>query len=251
MSIDLIIDDREKALIEELRKICELTVRRLDLGDIIFEKDKEVVMIIERKTVSDLKASICDGRAREQKARLLGCGTDICKIMYLIEGNLDKPLTQKISGLPVSTLLGSLINTQLRDNIKVYKTHSIFESAQFLCKLKQKLTKDYSKFFKSAEKMTASKYSASLKKCKKANMTPEVWFLQQLSLIPQVTEKIAEKIIENYNSVVTIINEYARTPEHLKAKLLSDLTYQLSTGKMRRIGDKVSNRIYKFFSGIN
>ena len=69
----MIIDTREKHLLDVITQKCDYEVKQLDLGDIIFTKDDETVMVIERKTISDLKASICDGRNREQKARLLGC----------------------------------------------------------------------------------------------------------------------------------------------------------------------------------
>jgi len=251
--IELIIDMRERELEIELdkSKSIRFKVEQLDLGDIVFRKGTDVILIIERKTVNDLKASICDGRGREQKARLLNSGIHRDRVMYLIEGNLDKSLDSKVSGLPVSTLVGSLINTQLRDNIKVYKTASIRETGEFIVKLLDKLNKDGDDYFREGEqKISASEYSATLKKKKKANMTVEVWFISQLALIPQVTEKISEVIVEKYKNVMVLLEEYNKTPEHLKVKLLADLKYSISNGKERRIGDKISERIYKFFHGI-
>jgi ERCC4-type nuclease len=248
MTVELVIDNRERHLIAALEGACEATIEVLDIGDILFRNGEDIILIIERKTISDLKASICDGRAREQKARLLHSGIPICRIMYLIEGNLDRSLKSKVSGIPLSTLLGSLINTQLRDGIKVYKTASLQESARYVQKLFTKLTKDGDKYFKQEmECMSASKYSATLKKKKKANMTPEVWFISQLSLIPQVTEKVAKQIVAKYPTVSSLVLEYHRTPEHLRSKLLADLTFDLSNGKKRRIGDKISTRICKYF----
>lgn len=250
MSIELVIDNREHKLIEELKTTHEITVEQLPVGDIVFRQDGKTILIIERKTINDLKASICDGRGREQKARLLG-STPLDRIMYLIEGNLNKSLSSKVSGLPVSTLIGSLVNTQLRDGIKVYKTASLTESADYIRKLLDKLTKDGDKYFKDDEKsISASKYSATLKKQKKANMTPQVWFIAQLSLLPQITEKVADVIVTKYPTVVQLTLEYEKTPEHLRPKLLADLTYPLKTGKSRRVGDKMSTRVYKFFYGI-
>lgn len=251
MSIELIIDNREHELIQRLKSTNNITVKQLDVGDIIFQQDGEVILIIERKSVKDLKASICDGRSREQKARLLG-NFPRNRIMYLIEGSLNKPLTDKISGLPVSTLIGSLVNTQLRDGIKVYKTSSIEESVEFLRKLMDKLEKDGDKYFNDEEyKSSVNKYVTTLKKSKKANMTPENWFIAQLSLIPQVTEKVAVVIVEKYSSVKNLVSEYNSIPENLCGKLLSDLTFPVDNGKkVRRIGDKISKRIYSYIYGI-
>ena len=247
MTIELIIDNREHLLIKNLKDKCDYKIETLDIGDIIFRENEEILLIIERKTITDLKASICDGRAREQKARLMHSGIPIDRIVYLIEGNLDLPKKSKLSGIPISTLLGSLINTQYRDGIKVYKTSSIRESAIYISKLLDKLRKDGEKYFKQIEFMSASKYSATLKKKKKSNMTPEVWLISQLSLIPGVTEKVAAQIVSKYPTVTTLVLVYQRTPDHLRHKLLSDLTFTLKNGKKRRIGDKISTKIFKYF----
>ena len=251
MEIDLVIDNRERHLIKALEGVCKVIVETLDIGDILFRAGGEIVLIIERKTITDLKASICDGRAREQKARLLNCGIPIERIMYLIEGNMDMPLKKRVSGIPVSTLLGSLINTQLRDGLKVYKTSSLQETAVYVQKLLDKLVKDGDKYFKQAACMSASKYASTLKKKKKSNMTPEVWLISQLSLIPGITEKVAEQIVAKYPTVTSLVLEYQRTPDHLRNKLLADLTFTLKTGKKRRIGDKISTKICEYFYGEN
>ena len=253
MTIELIIDNREKYLIEELQKTQQIfTTSQLDIGDIVFKNDDGIILIIERKTINDLKASIYDGRNREQKARLLGTQNNVDRIMYIIEGDLSKSLETTISGLPISTLVGSLINTQLRDNIKVYKTSSLFETSEYIRKLFDKLSKDGDNYFQEGDKkISSSEYASTLKTCKKANMTPEIWFITQLSLIPQVTEKISNEVLKRYGNLFNLMKEYNTTPDHLKEKLLSDITYPLSSGKTRRIGDKISKRIYSFFYGIN
>lgn len=253
MSIELVIDNREKYLVEELQRVTpsmyggdlKFLVEQLDLGDILFRRGDETILIIERKTVDDLKASICDGRGREQKARLLGSGTPTNRIMYLVEGDMTR---SKVSGIPISTLLGSIINTQLRDDIKVYKTSGLCETAMYILKILDKLNKDGDGYFKEGPQKV--QYAASLKKSKKANMTPEVWFTCQLTQIPQVTEKVADVIISRYPTLMSLLVEYQTTPDHLKQKLLSDIQYPLSTGKMRRIGDKISERIYNFIHGV-
>ena len=250
MPIELVIDNREHELILKLQSSTSIKVEQLEVGDILFRLEGETVLIIERKTVNDLKASICDGRGREQKARLIG-STPRQRIIYLVEGSLDKTLNSKIGGVPESTLIGSLINTQLRDGIKVYKTSTIDESAEFIIKLYEKLEKDGDTYFMTEDgKSSDSSYAATLKKSKKANMTPKIWFIAQLSLIPQVTEKVSVIIVEKYPSVKMLLQEYEKTPEHLRIKLLSDLTFTLTTGSSRRIGDKMSARIYHFLYGI-
>ena len=148
--LELIIDNRERELINVVQS--KYIRENLEIGDIVFRKKGEIVLIIERKTINDLKASICDGRHREQKARLLGSGIPTERIMFIIEGNLNKKSSENINGIPVSTLLGSIINTMLRDNVKVYKTYTISETAIFVDKLFNKLTKEIDNYFKQEEK---------------------------------------------------------------------------------------------------
>lgn len=247
--MELIIDNREHELIQHLPDITYKT-ENLPIGDIVWKENNETVLIIERKTINDLKASICDGRHREQKTRLVGT-TPKHRILYVIEGNTDYNLDKSISGMPLSTILGSIINTMLRDNIKVYRTSSIKETAKFICKLNDKLIKDGDTYFMDSEtKISEANYSATLKVSKGSNMTGNIWFIRTLSLIPQVTEKVAQVIIEKYPTLKDLLRDYESTPEHLKDKLLSDLTYQIANNKCRRIGDKISSRIYKFFYGL-
>lgn len=253
MQINMILDTRENELISKLSEMkVDFTVQQLDIGDILFKRGQEDIFVIERKTVRDLKASICDGRSREQKARLLSNFSKE-RILYLVEGTLNRKLTDKIDGIPVSTLLGSLINTQLRDNIKVYKTDSIEESANFLVKLLDKLSKDLDEYFNNSEySISASEYASKLKKSKKANMTNQVWFISQLLMIPGVSENIADIITTKYRTPYDLFSGYEKISESLRPLLLAELTFkQPKSGKQRRIGKVISERVYNYIYGIS
>ena len=72
------IDYREKKIIELLNKNDELkekkyvfSVENMSLGDmIISDDDDNAIVMIERKSISDLSSSIMDGRYNEQSYRL-------------------------------------------------------------------------------------------------------------------------------------------------------------------------------------
>jgi crossover junction endonuclease MUS81 len=243
------IDMREAALIKVLQGRVKFSSEALDVGDIIFESEGEPVLVIERKTVDDLKASICDQRHREQKARLLG-SFPRDRVMFVIEGNMDRRLSDTVGGVLVSTLVSSMINTQLRDGVKVYKTASVYETAEFICALQAKFDKELGGLFQEQKSMSVTEYTATLKTQKKANMTPEVWFLAQLSLIPQVTEKIGAEIAKVYPSIRVLIAAYEQANEDARAGMLADITYPLKGGKIRRVGNKISTRICEFTLGV-
>ena len=96
----IIIDVREKKIKEYFTgksKFDDIVIQQLDLGDIIFMSGEEVMIIIERKTIQDLRSSIKDGRHREQKIRLLS-NFPKHKIYYLIEGDILHPGV--LAGIP-------------------------------------------------------------------------------------------------------------------------------------------------------
>ena len=62
--IELVIDNREHDLIEKIKHSIQPLIEQLEVGDILFREDGKTILVIERKTVNDLKASICDGRSR-------------------------------------------------------------------------------------------------------------------------------------------------------------------------------------------
>lgn len=72
-----------------------------------------ILFCLQRKTVSDLSASIKDGRYRDQKFRLSRAG--LSGVVYLIEGPLLKPkqFNEKAawSLLPVETLEAAITST--------------------------------------------------------------------------------------------------------------------------------------------
>lgn len=245
MNINIILDKREHFLIEKMKD--EVMLEHLEIGDIQYRRGDEIILIIERKTIADLKASICDGRYREQKERLIG-NIQKNRIIYLIEGDIDKPLDSKINGMTVSTIIGSLINTQLRDGIKIYKTTSINESVEFLRRLYQKINKDNDKYF--LEELPRKEYHTTIKMNKKDNMCPKMWFMLQLSHIPQISNNQVKRIIEEYPNMNTLVTHYEMLEEKEKICMLSNLTYTINNGQSRKIGPVISKRIYEYIYGI-
>jgi len=243
MTVKLTVDNRESHLIKLLDvNSIQFDVKQLELGDIVFQnEDDEIILIIERKTLCDLKASICDGRLREQRSRLLS-NYDTKRIMYIIEGDLNS--VNKT--LNTDTLVGSIVNMQLRDSIIVHKTMNITETMKYIVKMKSKLEKDLTEYFKDNRTVTKTEYCSTIKTKKKSNMTPDVWFITQLALLPNITEYIAESIMSKYESLPNLIKEYEAINEDKRPKMLSDIIYNNKNNNTRRIGDKNSEKIYNY-----
>ena len=75
------VDIREKDLYTLISNKTKAEYENLTLGDIVISVKNELV-IIERKTLKDLAASIKDGRYREQSFRLNECGCHNHNIIY-------------------------------------------------------------------------------------------------------------------------------------------------------------------------
>ena len=88
----IILDEREIALFnaicekkQELNLEFEIDKKVICLGDIHFVHDDKEILIIERKSVQDLVASIKDGRYDEQSYRLIhSSGLHRHHIVYII-----------------------------------------------------------------------------------------------------------------------------------------------------------------------
>jgi len=149
----LIIDNREGKLIELIKATPSFNIpyelKSLQLGDIIisFDKYPDKSIIIERKCVSDMLASIKDGRYKEQKIRLQAeksqsSGNKI--ICYLIEGSSQDvryPSEKKV-------FHGSLVSSIFRDEIPLIRSMSLIETLDIIIRMHDRMDKDITDFFK-------------------------------------------------------------------------------------------------------
>ena len=241
--MELIIDTRENCIKEHFKDYENVTIKQLDIGDIIFKFNEEIVLIIERKTIKDLSASIRDGRHREQKKRLINT-IEVNKICYLIEGEYENSKYL----LPKKTILSSIINTLIRDNIKIIKTKNFGETIEYITILYEKLKKNPNDLLNPKNN---DSYVSTLKVKKKENLTPKICFQLQLNQIPGVSNNISSCIINNYPSMFLLIQKYQELEnESEKLSLLESLKYDIANNKQRKIGKVISNRIYEYFTKI-
>ena len=100
-------------------------------------------LIIERKSVSDLLASIKDGRYEEQSYRLNGLSHHNHNIIYLVEGDVNKVnrfkgdnRTEKL------TLYSAMFSLNYFKGFSVFRSFSLEESAILICNMAYKLEKE-------------------------------------------------------------------------------------------------------------
>ena len=267
----LTIDTREAKLIELIKANPEFKIpyeiKNLQIGDIILTPANNFTksLIIERKCISDLLASIKDGRYKEQKLRLQAevarnSETIIC---YLIEGS-----TQTDFRYPADKVVfnGAMVSSIFRDKIPLIRTGNLKETLEMICRLYDRMVKDIKDFFPpntNPEDNTnttlntnpievqngagSTSYLDSIKKCKKENLNPKIWNQIALSSIPGVSTNIAQKITEVYPTIRKLIDAYEECDdEDSRIKIISEIILTDNGKVKRRIGNVVAKRIMEY-----
>lgn len=230
----LIIDNRETKAVEHFKEhdAIECEYQNLEIGDFQIGD-----LIIERKTIQDLSASIVDGRYREQKTRLkkyISANKD-AQIIYIIEGKM------KATNIPLNTLYSSLIGMVLRDKFYIIRSDSIDETITYLEKMYNRYCEFNSTMTDATEYENISKeeiaYCSALNLKKKDNVTQKVCFINQLAQIPSISVKTAAAIVDKYQTMLALVTAFNEEGETLIANIM--------IGK-RKIGAKTSEKVYNY-----
>ena len=144
----IIIDEREASLYHLCQtfaethqmKLVPIEKRVLQLGDIIFTSDDESVthLVIERKSFSDLLASVKDGRYAEQSHRLIHCFPNPHNIVYLLEGMFSTVHQEKDK----KKIISCMASLNYFKGFSLMRTVSASETAQHIVYLADKIGKE-------------------------------------------------------------------------------------------------------------
>lgn len=240
-------DNREKELIKRLTDYgFILETENLDLGDILFidATTKDIIIIIERKTMSDLSASIKDGRYKEQKERLIhSIGFRVRKII-LIEGTDFENFS-----LSEKTYHSVIINTIIRDNIHVHHTNNIEGTIDFIQNIMVNLPKYYEEIKEDIVNGVVSKDGSehNIFKVKKDNLTPQICFRNMLCQINGISNNIANVYVKKYENMKNFINVLGTNDNNTLLEILANEKNENN----RRIGEKLAEKILIYMFGID
>ena len=260
MSMIIQIDNREKELITQIDIIksvipafnnIKVEIVPLPIGDIILfdDENKESKIIIERKSVNDLAASIKDGRYEEQSYRLNGSIYHNHNIIYVIEGDINKMNRFKDSTTEKLTMYSAIFSLNYYKGFSVIRTFNIEETALFLCNTASKLMKErngkkpyYSITNDSSLNNESDKdYVSVVKKVKKENITRDNISEIMLCQIPGISSVTALAIMEKYKSLSNLLIELSKDIHCLK-----DISYVNTKGQSRKINQKSAEIIKEF-----
>lgn len=119
-----------------------LEYETLPLGDIIINDGNCDRLIIERKTINDLAASIKDGRYEEQSYRLQGLEHHNHDIIYLIEGDINQFNTSTNNRIDKQTIYSSMFSINYFKGFSLMRSFTLEESATIICNMAYKIGKD-------------------------------------------------------------------------------------------------------------
>lgn len=268
LKIRIKIDARERALIPLIQEniknmdFLSASVENLCLGDIhlVNEETGRELLLIERKSLSDLAASIKDGRYKEQSYRLEGHPVHNHNIVYLIEGNAAvRPDKQ--------TLYSCLFSLNYRKGFSVWRTISLDETAQFICNSAKYLAKMeptldgyyLNRCFEGEEKREGegeetkeneereaegkeTTYANVIKSVKKENVTPINIGEIMLSQIPGVSANAAISIMKKFKCIANLIADL----QEEGAKCLEDVRVVGEKGNERRLNKTCISNIVAY-----
>lgn len=258
------IDYREKDLWNVLSKENpEISFQQINfpIGDIqisLKNSNDEIIplLLIERKTLSDLSSSIKDGRYEEQSFRLNDCQLfHNHNVIYLIEGDWNSyDFKQKKNKylLPKSTLLSSMHSIQFLKGFSLLHTKNVVETSEYIESLANKWLQEYKKkkgnrdFFYSNiysnneqyhqtqtdEDCELDKKEYSDLKMKKKNEyggEKEIIELKMLSIIPGISNTLAKHLLSKYQNITNLILTCKENPQDIL-----QFTYTTTTGKTKK-----------------
>jgi len=276
------IDTRERELIKKCEdllvaipafKDLKIEVHQLPLGDIIIcdnENGNPIDnILVERKTLSDLAASIKDGRYEEQSYRLNGLPLHNHNIVYLIEGDLGKFNSFK-ERIDKQTIYSAMFSINYFKGFSIMRTNTIDETAFMICNMAYKMGKETGKkpYFQNkieepnlingeqneiveqnqtnvdpVPSLGTKDYCSVIKKVKKDNITHENIGEIMLCQIPGVSSVSAIAILGKFKTLPELIKALQQDPTCLTGVTTCD-----ANGKSRKISKTTIETIVKYLS---
>jgi len=239
--LECVLDSREQSLWEDLQQhplSIPTRLSMLPLGDVLIQKENEILLMIERKSVRDLVQSLKDGRYHDQRKRWLEFRTQSPQsfVSLWLEGDL---MATDMDDILKSSLVNSLFRLQSKHNILVHHVRSRDAFLQSLRMVVEKFGKDP---YHLVPEKDMSNHTAcatlNMNQYRKSAHSQEQYWQDCLTLIPGVSPQTAQKIQSVYPTMVSLMGELQIDPH----KTLETIS-QLKINEKRKLGEKVAQKI--------
>ena len=245
-------DKREPPTIKEdfnNSKSYKCSLKNLDQGDfIIRDSNQNILLLVERKTIEDLLASVKDNRYSEQSERYLKLNINNSKIYYIIEGNINRYFPNSTQ---YKTYYSCIYSLSFKKGFSVLLSNDIAGTINILEQFLSRINKDIDKITKSNDSNESNESNASNDKeemssvllIKKQCITPQNIDSYMLNLIPGIGISTANEILKFFNGkIYNLMKIYNNDDTREDAK---NILYNIKINN-RKISKKIIENIINY-----
>jgi len=243
-----------------------LDKKALDIGDAIIYFDETDLLnpnkqiIFERKSLSDLIASLKDGRYNEQSYRLDQYPVHNHNIYYIVEGNIERfcKHSRNINNPSLKqTIYSTIFTLSYYKGFSLINSQDIQESANYIYRFIDKLCREKSRvaYYRKGVapnpqpeegntpylggNSDVTPYSDCIKTTKKSNITPDNILEIMLLQIPGVCASAAQAIALKFETMKNLIDSLEKNPEALNGIFIKQ-------NKIRALSKTAKVNIFKY-----
>lgn len=218
-------DYRESKCIEILKSLnVDFKTENLTIGDfVVSNNDNTHSVVIERKTMDDLSASIIDSRYKDQTNRLQKIQSSKVKILIIVES--FHKTNQK--GISYDSLLSSMISICIKYGFYIMRTKDTNETCKCIINVLNKID---------SVKCLGEENQVNI--IMKKEYTIVSVYKNMLCCIPGISITIANLINEKYPNMKSLLDSF-------NLKGMNALT------EINKIGPKTSEKIYKYILSVS
>jgi ERCC4-type nuclease len=201
MPVSLRVDSREPREITEYFPAAE--VQTMDVGDFQITRDETPVVVIERKSWSDLLSSIQSGHLIEQTTRLITfCAEHGSRPVLLVESPKNIGWEGK-SGTLSNKFVSCTLHKFSLEGVSLIYTANITHTLQTVLWIKERCERGKIPLF-AATLNFENAASSSTQVKKSANCTPESTWQSMLCAVRGISKSKAKTISEQFPSVASM-----------------------------------------------
>lgn len=246
--MQVVLDERETQLIQRFSEIIgtnqhvEMERQMLPLGDVLIRHGDRELFLIERKTLTDLIASIKDGRYEEQSYRFChSVPIERHHIIYILEGPMSSLKTEQEKKMVYS----SIVKLHAFKGFTVIRTTGVLDTCDYIFSLCDKTFRELQRSnglwsTQNTSVEPTKDYCSVIKKVKKENITKENIDEILLCQIPSVNNVSAKAVLENFGSIFGLMSQIRKDPQCLNSIVIE------SKGKKRKLAKNVIQNIVHY-----
>lgn len=228
---------REHGLLEDCRGMGGVRGDALTLGDVLISFEEKPRLMIERKTVRDLVASLRDGRYHDQRRRWKDFQADFpgARVALWIEGDLmDADVDEKTR----ESLVNSLMRLQSIHRVIICQWRDRSRFVRGLVMAMKKIARDPNHLVGSEEAQAAAPKVLDMGNYKKTRATVECVWRSVLSLVPGVSPATAAVVCDAFPTLPGFIDLARSDPASTRERLAG-----LRLSAKRRLGQSLAGKI--------